>query len=502
MDTAVDITSCSVNQLLQLQSCCHSLAQLISRRIAQMPAVSVGLQHDACPKARLALTSSSLEAHSNSSSRSGIRKSWQVDNDLGLWQAVQQELFPKSSNAQGWTEFSSREDSTCVASPEMLSVVTALSDGGTMKGPHMYGRSSSRTQASNAVEPLSQAVNKLTVQYARCRSCSPARDKSADFSTPVSSICGETAVETGVEPCVRQTRLPYVQGSTIPVCKPVTPIPECNSSLETSGSTGYGASAGTVQPQSGRLGTASSADAALMQVQRANAAKAIDVLDGSCFAGDAETSSSSSGSCSSTPPPCKRGNQRQRDSSTPPVKYGFPDSPNHPSGSGCSDSSPVSENTGNEESDSPVTQGLVCGQSADMPRKPASAPGPRVPTGLLTASLSQANSDGTSPQADPSMALGLTPKNRLAPRQAQLGTSSAPTSCVARTPVADVSNRGSDPRVAMLSVSYVSGSSPSTIPPVLMAEMACMGFHRPLRVGSKPDLTQADFHPNDAECSE
>lgn len=457
------------------------------------------------------LTSSSLEAHSHAASRSGNTRCWSslplhLEGDLGLWQAVQQELFPKPlKTSGGWTEASSREDSHCVASPGILSVVTAPSDGGTTKGQRVCARGPHRTQLSQ-IDTLSHAMPSSTSQHQKCLNCSFSQEKFEDFCTPVSSVCGDgTAVESAKDMAnVRHIRGTMAQGSSIPVCKPVTPIPECNSSLETAGSTGFNASAGLSQPQSGRrCGSvfASSADGSTLFQKVAVDTSVAEVEETLVGTGTAGPNRQSSASCSSASPPSDHRRQRRRDGGTPPVQYGFPASPNHPSASISSGSAPGSVHADAEHKDSgrQRLEGLLAARSHDKSRRPASASGPRVPTGLLSASLSQAKSAGTSPHGVGGISMVRQAGTRSAVRPAVGGeTCSAPLSYFDHSPTVDVSQRGSEAHISVHSGNASAGDTPSAIPSVLMAEMACMGFHRPLRVGSKQQLSNSGMQPDPA----
>lgn len=507
----VDLDSCSVHDLLQLQNCCHSLSQVISRRIAQMPGVMLGASAEAAPNGRLALTTSSLEAHRNSDPISGHRQGWcslpsHLEGDLGLWQAVQQELFPRPVKTRGgWTDPSCREEQNCAASPSMLSVVTAPSDGGTTKGQRMCARSAHRTQLSQ-VDTHSQAAPGSNVHHPRCFCCSIVQDKSEDFSTPVSSVCGDgpTAEPSTDSANGRHPRCPHAQGSSIPVCSAVAPIPECNSSLETAGSIGYNASTDTAQPHFGRRcgsAFASSADAPALSFQNVTAdATATDIAVSSVQTGTAGASMQLSRSCSSTPPSHGRRKHRKRESGTPPVQYGFPTSPHYHSASISSESAPGSVHAEEQHnsSDRLGLDDLLADKALVRSRRPASAAGPRVPTGLLSASLSKAKSAGTSPHVRGilSVTAGHGPVLGASYHARQGTTCPEPLNCLERRHIADrdqTSQHASAPDHAAFPKHGlgVSGESSSAIPQVLMAEMAYMGFHRPLRVGSKQELTQS-----------
>lgn len=466
-----------------------------------MPGVTLSSQSDSCLHERLLLTRSSLEAHRNASSRSVEHRHssslpQHLEGDLGLWQAVQQELFPKPVKTRH-TEPSSREDNQGPPSPGMLSVVTAPSDGGTTRGHRMCTRSSVRTQPYH-VDTLSQMPVAAALQHARCGCCTGSQDKSDDLSTPVSSICGDgthtDVAAIGDSAALRNVRSAAGQGNGIPVHKAVTPIPECNSSLETAGSTGFNASHGTTQLQSGRLCgsafTSSSEGPMLMPFSKPTETCAVE--DAADFVQHLTDGSSTqiSGSCSSESPRCDRRRQRKRDS-TPPVQYGFPASPQHPSASnsprrarGCGAAAQENPSDGRPGSDH-----YLFDTEDTKARKRNPGVVPRPATGLLSASLSQANSAGTSPHA---AGVGPVvkrpygwPQARPVPR---VGTCSAPLNSFACSPLeAKGSEARSVPASGQASDSDVLGSS--AIPPALIAEMACMGFHRPLKVGSKTDLS-------------
>eukprot|EP00892_Ulva_mutabilis_P004642 jgi/Ulvmu1/254/UM001_0258.1 len=502
---AVDLASCSVQELLQLQNCCHLLSQVISRRIAQMPGVNLSGQADAGSHGRLVLTRSSLLAHRDASSRSGDRRCscslpQHLEGDLGLWQAIQQELFPKPVKTRPSMEASSRDDNQGPTSPGMLSVVTAPSDGGTTRGQRPCARSSLRTQLHHA-DNLSQVAANTASQHARCAWCSPAHDKPDDSSTPVSSVCGDgsntdtAAVSDGAQ--VRLVRSTVLQGNGIPVHKPVAPIPECNSSLETAGSTGFTASNGTAQLQFGRpCGSAftSSSEGPMLLSFHKPAAE--------CAAADAAAtlqplpdgpSTQTSGSCSSVSPRCDRRRQRKRDSATPPVQYGFPASPRHASTSNSPGSAGGSGHPTRDQYEGPAgfTSSLL-DKEMSQARKRCPGVGPRPPTGLLSASLSQANSAGTSPRAavaSPLVTRSAGLPNSVWPKVT--GTYSEPLQLSASNVVEAKCGGSAHSVPASTKSPNPDVLSNSAIPRALIAEMACMGFHRPLRVGSNQALSES-----------
>lgn len=500
---AVDLANCSVQELLQLQNCCHSLSQAISRRIAQMPGVTLPSPADAGSHGRPVLTRSSLEAHSDASSRfSGRRFSCSLpqhlEGDLGLWQAVQQPLFPKHVKTRGSMEATSRDDVQVPSSPGMLSVVTAPSDGGTTRGQRMCTRSSLRTQATH-VDTTNHVSATPSSHPARCACCPRAEDKSEDFSTPVSSICGDGTADTALPTengAIRHLRTAAAPGNGIPVYSPVAPIPECNSSLETAGSTGYNASTGTAQLAFGRVsGFPSSSETPVPLSVQVSAAEF-------AFASDSQPdmqphtdgpSIQLSESCSSASPRSARRRPRKRDCATPPVQYGFSASPHHPCANESTESGLQSLQAIADGKEAGVigSERSLLDKDDDVVRKPMPTVGPRPPTGLLSASLSQANSAGTSPHAR-----GVSPVVKRSyglPQSTsrQPGTCSAPTNSMHGSPVDVTVGRQASSVSTATGGSALHVSSPlpiSAIPSVLMAEMACMGFHRPLRVGSNQDL--------------
>jgi hypothetical protein len=515
----VDLATCSTAELLQLRQCCQEIVDNISDRLLETScqdsveesprsACTSGDKRRGRVFPSALLTTSCLAAHRDEVGESTnapgdvgrVLTAQQLDSDLGLWQAVPQELFPGKRSTKPRADTSSREGSERPVSPSMLSVATAPSDGGTIR----FGRITDPPAATTAAGRVSRVlVECASAQSSQCLfdPCGPpntARREhdtgASDRASPQVGVSGaERSFEQPVFARTARSELTSAVRTAIPFGSGVAPIPECNSSLETPDSMGLTQTSSRMLKGSHSVHPCSSAMESFKELpseQMAIPARAAQDSTGSISSFDKHTECSHRGRGSAS---SSVRSHKQRKSATDAalmVQYGF-------------------QSPGMSFLHSSPTHRSLCGTelSADgSHQQPGSArfalatAGP-VKCGLLSASLSQCASNCTSPHASPAMAVhALGIPSKLSFLKAAQGESSSPPH--QRCSLSgDSPQRGSmfgcSPRIdkcepckAPTCDGSARSSSPvsSIIPEVLQAQMVTMGFHRPSRVASRSDL--------------
>ena len=462
----------------------------------------------------------------------------ELDSDLGLWQALPQELFPCKRTSNHRSDVSSREEDGCQqpTSPGVLSVTTAPSDGGTIR----LGRP--------AAEPSMHSISRGPQVLSHCAPQEPYSFNPVGFaqhdteravlSTQINDAAASPVMSHSALSDLRDlqqpsTCLPLLDSATcgaggIGGAPPGIPIggaalnavPECNSSLETPDSHCLNRSNGrmpksaqSVMPFDGTIESCSESPD-----------EQIDAFPHRSVHTSAGESGSDVGCTVSTVPYRTRGSsmssthsarsQSRRKSScdaAPTVQYGF--------------QSPTTSYT----TPSTMHLGHQCKHSCTTGDPPSRAAlsvgsGPPRKCGLLSVSLSQCASQCTSPQAVsptvPNSATALSLPSKLArlsvTRRSLTPESSAssPRSSVRSTsggslqkgsllvipscsPVAPHCGRGGVHQGTATSTASdccspggargVNSDSPvstvsAVIPPALQMQMMTMGYHRPSRV--------------------
>lgn len=441
----------------------------------------------------------------------------ELDSDLGLWQALPQELFPSKRTSKQRTEFSYREGSQQPTSPSMLSVATAPSDGGTIR----FGRTTMELSSAHSTSRGALAMSLAGPQDTYpvnpvC--CTPQQDTERSILTSAINDAATSPITSLAALCdfndrqQASTHLPLPSNTSAP--HPSIPVggaalnavPECNSSLETPDSCGL------TQSSSRMLKGAQSVMPCMLESFKESPAE--QIVAHPSLQSPSERSGSESGytisyrnrgsSASSTQSTRSSSRRKGGGDAAPMVQYGF-QSPRM--------SFLLSSTTHLADHKSDVSAAHA---NTDPHPRLTVGTGPPRKCGLLSASLSQCASNCTSPHAVsptvPAPSLGLPSQlARLSFTRRTFDSSSSPPRSSAFSPSGGSLRKGSlfagspinllfcercsDPVSDPMgegTTTTASGCSPSAdspvstvsavIPEALQVQMLTMGYHRPSRV--------------------
>ena len=519
---AVQLATCTSAELHQLQQCCQALMQTISERLEAISFLKME-EHSrhggSCPRERCVLHAPACGFLRSSSGVPSSFTARELDSNLGLWQALPQELFPSKRTSNHRFDVSSREGSQQPTSPSTLSVTTAPSDGGTITLGRPFTEPSSVHSVSRGPhgtslaphEPCPQNPASYVLQQDMEHSILSTHIKDAAASPTISY----TAVSDSRglwQPCTcpplldNASRDPPAPG--IPVGgAALNAVPECNSSLETPDSYGL------TQSSSRLLKSAQSVMQCNSVLQSFTESPAEHIVAHRSVRTSADGSGSDVGCTVSTVP------YRNRGSSTSSTQSARSQSRRR----GGGDAAAMVQYGFQSPSTSYVTSSVAnladqalpaCANAHPHSRLTVGTGAPRV--GLLSASLSRCASQCTSPHAVsptvPTSAPALTLPAKLAPLSLTPRTldsaAFSPRSSV-RSPSGGSLRKGSTFVIPSCSpaalhcarsavfegtTSTASGCSPgdavaspvsvvsAVIPPALQMQMMTMGYHRPSRV--------------------
>lgn len=517
---AVLLNSCTTSELLQLRQCCELLMLSISDRLDALSSRKLddNSLRSACTEKERSLpaqvsaallTCSPTGSPRSPSAGPGITAQ-HLDSDLGLWQALPQELFPSKRSLKHQSNFSSREGSQQPISPSMLSVTTAPSESGTIGLGRPPTEPFSSHSSSRVVPNMALAPARDPCLHPPCYT--PRQDVETGnlsdklneaVTSPISAIItGDPAdLQQPSAACPSRT-VGDAPHPGIPVGgAALNAVPECNSSLETPDSNGLTHTssrmlkgAQSVVPCNSILESfrESAAEPMMTTVQDSPHSPADFSSSNSVCSASYRDRGSSASSIQSKRSQCRR---KGGGDAVPMVQYGF-QSPRL---------SQPAASAGNVADPTPLTHG----SGVEQPKLAVGTGAPRK-CGLLSASLSQCASNCTSPHAvsptvlAPSMGLpsklaGLSfsqqafdastspPRSSIrSQNEGSLGKPSflAVPSCSPIAVYCEGSEPCCEPTLATASAASANGTSPvsAVIPAPLQMQMVCMGYHRPSRV--------------------